>query len=78
MNFSLCKIAVAAAACLTLSIFSPGTYAEAGSGPGTAKTAEREWDHADKSLPKISVPRFEGERYEAEVPDTLELAERAT
>ena len=33
--------------------------------------------HADKNLPEIPLPRFEGERYEANVPDTLNLAERA-
>ena len=33
--------------------------------------------HADKSLPDIPLPHFEGERYEAEVPDTLDLAKRA-
>ena len=33
--------------------------------------------HGDKSLPEIALPHFEGERYEVEIPDTLDLAERA-
>ena len=37
----------------------------------------KEMCYLDKGLPEIAVPRFEGERYEAEVPDTPDLAERA-
>lgn len=41
------------------------------------RVAEEQDRYRDKSLPEIPVPRFEGERYDTEVPDTLELTERA-
>ena len=31
--------------------------------------------YPDKNLPEIAIPHFEGERYEAEVPDTLDLGQ---
>ena len=34
-------------------------------------------EYPDTSLPEIAVPGYEGERYGAEIPDTLDLAERA-
>jgi hypothetical protein len=33
--------------------------------------------YPDKNLPEISVPHYAGERYEADVPDTLDLVEKA-
>ena len=33
--------------------------------------------YPDMSLPEIAVPHFEGEKYEADVPETLDLVERA-
>ena len=36
-----------------------------------------EIDYADRSLPEIPVPQFEGERYETKIPDTLDLVDRA-
>jgi len=33
--------------------------------------------YPDENLPAISVPHYAGERYEADVPDTLDLAEKA-
>ena len=47
---------------------------------GNAAAAEdvsRATGYVDPKLAAIAVPAYEGERYEAEVPDTLDLAERA-
>ncbi len=65
MSFQRSKVLVAAIATLMFSSFD------------CQGEQVRKPKHADKSLPKIPLPRFEGERYEAEIPDTLNLAERA-
>ena len=62
-------------ACLTLAV--SGVPAEAQEAAGRGATIKPLWVYADRSLPKIPLPHFDGERYEAKVPDTLELAERA-
>ncbi len=65
MNFRYYKVLVA-----TMAILLFGNFDCQGEPVKKAK-------HADKSIPEISLPHFEGERYEAEVPDTLDLAKRA-
>ncbi len=65
MNFRYYKVLVA-----TMAILLFGNFDCQGEPVKKAK-------HADKSIPEIPLPHFEGERYEAEVPDTLDLAERA-
>ncbi len=64
MNFRHSKVLIAGVAVLLFGIFEC-------QGEQVKKAK-----HADKSLPEIALPHFEGERYEAEVPDTLDLAER--
>ena len=65
MNFRHSKVLIAGVAILLLGIVEC-----------QAETVEKA-GHADKNLPKIPLPYFEGERYEAEIPDTLDLAKRA-
>lgn len=64
MSLNPCKIIAAATTCLMLGMFSCYTQGETGSRTGSEKRAGPRWDHADESLPKISVPQFEGKRYE--------------
>ena len=65
-------------ACLTLAVFFLSVVpAKAEAAAGRGAEIKPPWKHADKSLPRIPLPRIEGERYEAEVPDTLDLSHRA-
>ncbi len=75
MTFQHSKVV---AVCLALAIFGvSGVPLEAQAPQSRGAAIKPPWEHADKSLPKIPLPRFEGERYQAEVPDTLDLSERA-
>ena len=45
---------------------------------GTSRRTKRaKIGYISPDIPKVQAPRFEGERYEALVPDTLDIAERA-